>query len=99
MASPSNGNGRNADAKRKLKQRLFGGRTTARCCFCRRALTFAMATLEHVQMVSAGGGWEIANLRLSCWTCNNERGTTEFEVFRQRMKERTARHDDTTNSP
>ncbi len=83
---PGNGNGRNSEQKRKLKIRLFQGRKTACCCFCRKSLTMATATLEHVLPISLGGTWAIKNLRLSCEDCNHERGADDFNDFRTKKR-------------
>jgi 5-methylcytosine-specific restriction endonuclease McrA len=46
-------------------------------------------TIEHVIPISKGGTNAQNNLMLSCKSCNNERGDTDFEKFRaRRMKER-----------
>jgi 5-methylcytosine-specific restriction endonuclease McrA len=78
------GNGRNSHQKRVKRRRLFGGHRERPCCFCRRPLTEATATLEHVLPLSLGGGWGLDNLRLSCLSCNSERGTEDFSQFRRR---------------
>ncbi len=78
---------RNSGEKRAWKAKLFGGRETKPCCFCRRKMYFSSATLEHVQPKSDGGGWSIDNLRLSCYDCNHERGSDDFDYFRHRKRE------------
>lgn len=81
-----NGNGRNSHDKRRLKAKLFGGRASAKCCFCKKELSPATATLEHVVTVSAGGGWGIDNLRLSCARCNGDRGDELFAEYKAKFK-------------
>lgn len=78
--------GRGSDQRRRLKRKLFCGRMLARCCFCRRVLTFGTATIEHVIPLSAGGSWSISNLKLSCSPCNQERGDEQFEVFMSKRR-------------
>jgi 5-methylcytosine-specific restriction endonuclease McrA len=78
----SQNKGRNSSQKRKLKLFLFGTHLRKRCCFCRCEITFSTATLEHVLPLSLGGDWELKNLQLSCSVCNNERGNTNFEQYR-----------------
>lgn len=78
--------GRNSTQKRNLRKKLFGGRQQKPCCFCRRLISSATATLEHVIPLSKGGNWEIENLRLSCRTCNQERGSEEFFSFKNKFK-------------
>lgn len=75
-------------AKRLLRERLFGGREAAPCCFCRRRLSRKTATLEHVVPRSEGGGWDLDNLRLSCEGCNNERGVEDFAAYRAKVRAR-----------
>lgn len=82
----SNPQSRNSHWKRRIKAKLFGGRRTRPCCFCRRELTPGTATLEHVLPLSLGGNWEHDNLRLSCQPCNNGRGSESFETFRTRKR-------------
>ena len=77
---------RNSSQKRKLRAQLFGGHTTKPCCFCRRILTFSSATLEHVVPLSRGGKWNKDNLRLSCYDCNQERGSEIFELYQRKKR-------------
>lgn len=76
--------------KRKLKAWLFGGHSSRPCCFCRRPLTMASATLDHVTPRSEGGGFSKRNLRLSCKNCNQERGAEDFAAFRAKRKAQLA---------
>lgn len=47
------------------------------CCLCDLEMTlWDPPTLEHVVPRSAGGGYTMANLKLSHARCNHERGTT-----------------------
>lgn len=74
--------GRNSTQKRKLKLQLFKGRSEKKCCFCKRKLTFNLATLEHIIPLSKDGGWNIENLAISCRSCNEKRGSQDFVEFR-----------------
>lgn len=82
----SKNKGRSSHQKRALKRRLFGGRESRPCCFCRRVLTFALATLEHVIPLSKNGGWNLENIRLSCGVCNHERAAEDFDEFRKKKR-------------
>lgn len=82
--------GRNSHQKRKLKEKLFGGRQYRPCCFCRRELTMSTSTLEHVVPLSLNGSWDKDNLRLSCNGCNNERGSEDFDKFRDKKRGRSS---------
>lgn len=80
---------RSSSQKRVIKMRLFGGRSTAPCCFCSRTLIFSDATLEHVRPLSKGGGWSVDNIRLSCSGCNTDRGVQDFVTYRQKARMRS----------
>lgn len=82
----SENQGRNSHQKRRIKTLLFGGRPSRPCCFCRALLTPSTATLEHVVPLVHGGGWNKDNLRLSCESCNSERGSEDFETFQRRKR-------------
>lgn len=84
--------------RRKYLRRALRMRDGDDCCFCGARLTFepnksvpgrppkSYATIEHVIPRSKGGTNAQTNLKLSCWTCNNVRGSDEsFFYFRQRM--------------
>lgn len=82
----SENKGRSSHQKRRLKERLFRGRLRAPCCFCRKVLFPATATLDHFLPLSLGGGWDVSNLRLSCEECNSERKAEDFTAFRNRKR-------------
>jgi 5-methylcytosine-specific restriction endonuclease McrA len=71
----------NAAKKRALKWKLFAGSAVKPCRYCRRALTFGEATLDHLKPQSKGGGWELSNLALACVACNNARGVIPVADF------------------
>lgn len=75
-----------ASDKRKRKKRLFDNREIVPCCFCQCFLDMATATIEHVTPLSYGGSWNIRNLEISCYQCNQERGTQNFVYFLQKKK-------------
>lgn len=74
--------------RQRLKLRLMDGRITIPCCFCGWEMSYRNATLEHVIPQSKGGQTELANLNLSCLACNLDRGTEDFDSYRQRMQSR-----------
>jgi len=84
---------RNSGEKRSWKAKLFGGRETKPCCFCRCTLYFSSATLEHVVPRSQDGNWSLDNLRLSCYDCNHERGSDDFDEFQQRKRAELKQHE------
>lgn len=77
----SSNKGRNSHQKRELKDKLFRGKASKPCCFCKQTVSKYTATLEHVIPLSDGGGWNIENLRVSCKDCNQKRGNINFVDF------------------
>lgn len=82
---------RNSTQKRAMREKLFKGRDSAKCCFCRRTLTRGTATLEHVIPLANGGDWSEGNLKLSCENCNHERGSQPFDEFRKAKRDKIDR--------
>jgi len=76
---------RGSRKKRILKRQLRGIFGNNQCCFCDRAMRVGTETIEHVIPLSAGGGWHLGNLRISCAPCNHERGSMPFDEY-ARMK-------------
>jgi hypothetical protein len=66
----------------RRREQLFGTDTTYPCCFCGLLLTRETATLEHIVPVSKGGTIRRSNCELSCFPCNQERGSDDFDGFR-----------------
>ena len=67
--------------RRRMKARLFAGRTRVACCFCGKLLTIKQATIEHIVPKSRGGEFEFENLTLSCQPCNSRRGDIGYDEF------------------
>lgn len=44
------------------------------CHWCKRALSFSAATVDHLVARSRGGSNQRNNLVLACFACNNTRG-------------------------
>ncbi|WP_226989363.1 HNH endonuclease [Desulfuromonas sp. TF] len=44
------------------------------CRYCGRKLTFAQATLDHINPLSRGGEWMQSNLGFACRACNSAKG-------------------------
>lgn len=78
--------------RRALKGRLFrrdgegqtkdGLPSIVRCFYCDCELTYEEATLEHLQAQSHGGTWDLGNLVLACYACNQARGNSDWPAFR-----------------
>lgn len=66
---------------RHRKRKLFHGARLVPCCFCECALSFKLATVEHIVPVSRGGTSDLHNLAISCSRCNTERGTQPFWTY------------------
>ena len=48
------------------------------CCYCNKELTIDTVTLDHIVPESLSGGFNVANLTVSCYECNNKRGNQPF---------------------
>lgn len=48
------------------------------CCYCDKLLTLNTVTMEHIVPVSRRGTFNTTNLTVSCFDCNNERGSSDF---------------------
>jgi CRISPR-associated endonuclease Csn1 len=77
---------KNGYQRKKVRQSLMRKKRNRQCCFCGTTITFHTATIEHVIPLAHGGGWENKNLKTSCKSCNLERGTEDFEVFKAKKK-------------
>jgi 5-methylcytosine-specific restriction endonuclease McrA len=55
---------------------LFGNPT--RCYWCGCTLSREQITLDHLMPRSEGGSNSLENLRLTCFSCNNQRGNSLF---------------------
>ncbi len=81
--------------RRRVRRKLMK-RQQRKCCYCSQWMrdygpaTDNRATIEHVRPLSLGGTDEIGNLKLACWTCNNQRGNLLAEHlnhFRRKAEE------------
>ncbi len=62
-------------SRRRRKQSLL--LRDGNCCYhCGYAFTVHQLTIEHLVPHSQGGSNKLANLRLACWQCNNQRGSS-----------------------
>lgn len=52
-----------------------------RCSYCKRALKFEEATLDHRIPRSKGGDNTWENVALACWPCNNKKGVKSEKEF------------------
>jgi len=50
--------------------------TTPECFYCKRELTYALVTLDHVWPKSKGGPDSVDNLVIACARCNNKKADT-----------------------
>jgi len=73
-------------SQRRLKTKIFGNKQSIPCVFCSTLLSFNDATIEHVIPLSKGGTHNHENLTISCFDCNNERGTVPFEEWKHIVK-------------
>lgn len=49
------------------------------CFYCRKKFPTSKLTIDHFVPLSRGGSNDISNLRLSCYKCNELKGSTEFK--------------------
>lgn len=61
------------NARKKRKMALLAKNPF--CRWCRKAVTYGTATLEHIKPVSHGGTDAPSNTTLACASCNKERGS------------------------
>lgn len=50
----------------------------AKCIYCEKSLNEENATTDHIIPICEGGNNTQVNLMVSCFDCNNERGSTNF---------------------
>ena len=61
-------------AKRNKRARLIE-RDGPNCSFCHKYLSDHEITIDHIVPKSQGGGNNIENLRIACFSCNQGRHT------------------------
>lgn len=71
---------RNSHQKRELKQRLYS-KHGALCKICKKSFPFAVLTLDHIVPLTHGGSWNISNLQLTCYPCNQAKGDTYIDPW------------------
>lgn len=79
---------------RDKRIRLLAERDGSGCFYCKKALLDSDITFDHYIPRSAGGSWELSNLRLACQPCNNRKGDSvpdENGVFIRKPREMTRR--------
>ena len=53
----------------------------ARCIYCEKKLNDTNATTDHIIPISKGGNNTQVNLIVTCFDCNNERGSMKFTEY------------------
>lgn len=71
---------RHQEWKKKRKKDL-GARQNWLCFYCRRQLSKATLTIDHIIPKSKGGGNHIDNMVGACFPCNNQRGNMDAGQF------------------
>ncbi len=66
-----------------LKEYIYQAKLEVFCCFCSKPLNESNLTLEHVIPKSHCHNNDLDNITLSCYTCNQQRGTVDFYEFRK----------------
>lgn len=74
----------------RYKRILFSGLHCIYCCFCGTSTYLNchnkkhLATIEHIIPMDHGGSKiDRANMAISCYNCNQERGTADFIEFKK----------------
>lgn len=86
--------GHNKALQMQTKRYTLWHKQEGKCCFCgihtyldiEDGPISERATIEHVRCRAFGGTNIISNLKISCDTCNNVRGTTSFNRFMYRVE-------------
>lgn len=66
---------------KRIKAKLFDGAHRKECFYCRTALPFDKATVDHVIPKSGGGSTSIANSVVACKKCNSKKGRKDFDEY------------------
>lgn len=67
----NNSQGRNSHQKRELKNKLL--KRGSICKICGNKMSADKLTLDHIIPLAKGGTWEMSNLQLACYQCNQEK--------------------------
>lgn len=66
--------------QRRIKDQVIN-RDGLVCCYCDKILTLDSVTMEHIVPESKRGTYNTTNLTVSCFTCNNNRGSINFFTY------------------
>lgn len=61
--------------KRTIVASLASIRGGQYCAYCNKSLSFDEITIDHIVPIGHGGTWAPENLCMSCFECNNKRGS------------------------
>jgi hypothetical protein len=73
------------DHQKRIRQKVIL-RDQSLCAFCDRLLSPKEITLDHLIPASQGGSYHSTNLTVACFDCNNDRDTTPFLTYLERLK-------------
>lgn len=73
-------NSRNSHQKRELKQKLHAKHGNI-CQICNNPFPYKRLTLDHIIPLDKGGSWNIRNLQLACYPCNQKKANTYIDVW------------------
>ena len=63
---------RNSHQKRELKEQLVKKHGNV-CQICKNRFPVFKLTLDHIIPLALGGSWNIINLQLACYPCNQKK--------------------------
>lgn len=66
---------RNSHQKRELKNQLCK-KYGSKCQICEKFMSLELLTLDHIIPLADNGSWNIKNLQLACYPCNQEKADT-----------------------
>ena len=73
----------NSLERKKLHEGLWHRCTVRECHYCGAGITRHTATLDHKKARTRGGSDDKTNLVLSCKPCNSEKGSGDYEAFKE----------------
>ena len=76
----SKNKGRNSRQKQELKQQLSRKHGNI-CQICKKSFPYNALTLDHIIPLALNGTWNIRNLQLACYPCNQEKGDTYVDPW------------------
>ena len=75
-------NGKNVKRRTSgFAKEFLSNNSNLKCIYCECKLNEGNATTDHIIPISEGGNNSKINLMVCCFSCNNERGNTDFVEY------------------